>query len=247
VLVVLVFHASLGSVHAFGGEQLTDPLLSNPVTIDGKFTSNEWSDALQVNMSSNCSGCAGKALLYMKHDASSFYFLEDFISATSLNLSEETGASVTIDSAHDGGSVVGPDDMRFDSSYPYGGSMAIGNGGPDFTWGQGLPGGVLIVMSFSTSPNSAVPHFIAEFRIAFSVFPKLENTIGFAAAAYVCGITSCGSATQLVIWPSIYYIATPTTWGELTLSPTPVPEFDHLWLMMLLPLLIVSLARTRRK
>lgn len=248
ILVILAFQSSLGVVHAFSGDQLSAPLLSNPVTIDGKFTtSNEWADALQVSMSSSCSGCSGKALLYMKHDSANFYFLEDFLSDTSLtSVSNGLGdsASVSIDSAHDGGSVTGSDDVRFDSSYSHGGFMAYGIGGSAFSWNNALPAGVQIAMSLSNSPNSAVPHVIAEFQIPFSVFPKLPNTVGFSAAAYVCGQNSCG---QLVIWPANYDRDIPSTWGELTVSPTPIPEFRNFWLMVIIPLLMIPLVRTKSK
>jgi hypothetical protein len=224
VIVVFAFQAGLGVIYAFSGDQISDPLASIPVTIDGKFTtSNEWSDALRVTLSDSCNGCSGAGYLYLKHTVSTFYFLEDFISVTSLNPSGDF-ASVTIDSAHDGGSVAGPDDVRFDSSYPTGGSMAIGVNKSDFNWGNALPAGVEIAMSFSTSPNFAFPHIIAEFAIPFSIFPKLQSTIGFAAAAYACASScSAGIYAQLVIWPSNYYVATPSTWGELTISSTSVP------------------------
>jgi hypothetical protein len=214
VLVILMFQFTSVWVHGFQGSQIADPLISTPVTIDGNWTSvDEWSDAVKVSLTPPA-GYSGTAYLYAKHDASTFYFLIDFVSATT---SQGVGASVSIDSAHDGGDVTGPDDMRFDSHYPYGGTMAVGTGGTDFSWGQGLPAGVLIASSMSISPNSATPHEITEFKIPYSVFPQMQNTIGFAAAAYV--------SQQLPIWPSPYYRATPSTWGELTLSQTPIPEF----------------------
>lgn len=234
----VAFQDSLGVAHAFSGDQLSDPLSSNPVTIDGKFTTpNDWSDALQVTLSSTCRICSGKGLLYIKHDASNFYFLVDFLSVTSLNPSADH-ASVTIDSAHDGGTEPGPDDVRFDSNYPNGGSMAVGTGGFYFSWGHGLPAGVLIAMSFSASPNSAVPHVIAEFQIPFSIFPNLQKTVGFAADAYVCGQTSpglCRAPSQAVIWPASYWLNRPATWGELTISSTPISEIGNIWLTALTP------------
>jgi hypothetical protein len=60
--VILAFQFSLTFAHGFSGDQISDPLLSKPVTIDGKWTSSdEWSDALKVSLSSTCQGCAGTA------------------------------------------------------------------------------------------------------------------------------------------------------------------------------------------
>ncbi len=161
-LVILAFQAGLCWVHAFSGDQLSDPLSSKPVTIDGKWTDvDEWSDAVKVNMTAP-SDSSGTAYLYAKHDASTFYFLIDFVSATTLDPSKD-GLSVSIDSTHKGGNVLDAGDIRFDSQYPNGGTMQVGTGGILFSWGHSLPPGVLIVSSMSASPNSATPHEIAEF------------------------------------------------------------------------------------
>ncbi len=232
ILAILSAQITLGWVYGFSGDQISDPISTNAVTIDGKWTNgNEWSDAVKVDLTFACGTCSGKAYVYTKHDTSCFYFLIDFVSATSLN-STKDGASLTIDSAHDGGNVPNPDDRRFDSHYPSGGTMAVGSGSSDFKWGQPLPAGVHMALSVSTSPNSATPHEISEFKISFSAFPnQIVVAVGFAVTAY--------AGTQLVVWPADFEPSIPTTWGELILSPTPIPEFQYLWLPVILSVLAV--------
>ena len=116
--------------------------------------------------------------------------------------------------------------------------MAIGDGS-GFNWGNALPAGVQIAMSFSSSPNSGVPHAIAEFQIPYSTFPKLQNPVGFAAAVYACSDNSCDTITQLVIWPANYLRDIPTTWGELTTSPTSVAGFSEIRLAVI-PFLAIA-------
>jgi hypothetical protein len=231
-------------VRAFEGGLITSPLSSNPVTIDGKWTTpDEWSDAVVVKMYFGITSTTqgnGTAYLYAKHDASNFYFLIDFISATTLSPAQDGGA-VQIDSKHDGGNTAGPDDVRFEAMWA-GGSMAIGTGGSDLSWDHPLPSGVHVAFSMSSSPNSATPHEVSEFEIPFSTFPQLQNTIGFAAAAH--------TPYQLAIWPHVYYVSIPSTWGELTISSTPVPEFGNIWLVVAASLatlgLIVRSKRSKR-
>jgi hypothetical protein len=109
--------------------------------------------------------------------------------------------------------------------------MAVGTGGLDLNWGNPLPSGVHIAFSTCPSPHSAIPHEIFEFKITFAAFPnQMQNAIGFAASAY--------TATQLVLWPANYSADTPTTWGELSLSSTPIPEFNLLGLILILDLIL---------
>lgn len=204
------------------------PTLSKSVTIDGKWTSpDEWSDAVVTVLvkfqTQNATG-----YLYSKHDTSSFYFLFDFVSATSI-YSNLDFASITIDPLHNGGSTPQSDDRRLDSQYPSGGALSIGTGGSDWNRGNPLPSGVNIAMSLSASPNLAQPHQITEFQIPFSVFPGMQNTIGFRATA---GYYAAPSVLTAVEWPQDSSGPTPTTWGELAVSPAPIPEFGGVWLVL---------------
>lgn len=223
---------TMGWVYGFSGDQISDPISTIPVTIDGKWTTpSEWADAIKVNLFPSCGTCSGGAYLYAKHDASCFYFLIDYVSATSLNRTKD-GASISIDSAHDGGSVANLDDRRFDSHYPSGGTMTVGSGSPSFKMIEPLPAGVHMALSLSTSPDSATPHEISEFKTSFSAFPNsIVEAVGFAVSAY--------AGSQLYVWPVNSDPSTPTTWGELLLSPTPIPEFPYFWIIAISSLLAV--------
>jgi len=245
ILSALAFSLPLLSAYAYEGSQIASPTLSKAVTVDGKWTaSDEWSDAVVAIMFRGSSSSGnGTAYLYAKHDARNFYFLIDYISATSLSPTHD-GAGITIDSLHNGGNTPQPDDRRFDSTYPSGGRMANGTGNPQWSWGNPLPSGVEIGMSMGGSPNLAQQHEITEFQIPFSIFPGMLNTIGFAAAAY----SGSGASARLAIWPNIYYRDIPNTFGELTISPSPLPEFGGVSLITAVSMLAsVAMIRWRKK
>ena len=214
----------------YKGSQIACPPSWSSVTIDGKWTtSEEWADALTVTLAkSSDSSKDATAYLYVKHDDSSFYFLIDFVSATSLNATYD-GAGIIIDSLHNWGNGPQSDDRRFDSTWT-GGQMAVGTGAAEWDWGTPLPQGVEIVMSTTNSSNLSQEHEVSEFKIPFSIFPELEDTIGFAASAYAGNSTSF----RLAIWPEPYYRDIPNTWGELTVSSEPIPEFEIIPLMMVI-------------
>lgn len=242
MMTVLVLGFNLTLVHGFQGSQISDPLASKAVMIDGKWTApDEWSDAVVTVLvkfqTQNATG-----YLYSKHDASSFYFLVDFVSATSL-YSASDFASITVDPLHNGGNTPQSDDRRFDSKYPSGGAMSIGTGASDWNRGNPLPSGVNIAMSMSGSPNLAQPHQITEFQIPFSIFPEMQNTVGFRATA---GYYS-NSGLTAAEWPEDSSGPTPATWGELTVSPTPIPEFEGVWLMLIFATTILTALVMSRK
>lgn len=211
--------------HGFQGSQISDPLLSNPVTIDGKWTTaDEWSDASVNPMTVYCYSVIrdAKAFVYAKHDNSSLYFLVDFVSA--LSIKGFDFAAITIQPSHAGGQYPQSDDLRFDSKYPSGGiisryspaSSGVGGNWKSFV----LPPGVIIAMSISDSPNQVQPHEITEFQIPLSIFSKMQETVGFRVSA---GYGN-GSSYTAVAWPLGTLPLTPETWGELTILPNAMPQ-----------------------
>jgi hypothetical protein len=248
VLALLILQVNLSWANAFSGDQISDPPASKPVTIDGKWTTpDEWSDAVVVTMflALNSNYGNGTAYLYAKHDASNFYFLIDYVSATTLSNPSDSVA-LEIDPLHDGGNAPQPDDRYIYSIYPSSGGMTNGTGGADWSCCSSLPSGVKIAMSMSASPNLSQPHEITEIQIPFSIFPGLQNTIGFAAAA----ITGVSASGRLAIWPHNYYRNVPNTFGELTISanPIPIPEFNGIWLLTVTILLgTITIGLLRRK
>jgi hypothetical protein len=210
--------------------QIACPPSWSSVTIDGKWTtSEEWADALTVTLAKSFdSSKDATAYLYAKHDDSNFYFLVDFVSATSLNTAYD-GAGIIIDPLHNGGNGPQSDDRRFDSTWT-GGQMAVGRGAAKWDWDNSLPQGVEINMSMTNSSNLSQQHEVSEFKIPFSVFPELQNTIGFALGAYA----GSGASLKLATWPKDYYRDIPNTWGELTVSSQSIPEFEIIPLMMVI-------------
>jgi len=227
----------------YKGSRIACPPLWRSVTIDGNWTtSEEWADALTVTLAkSSDSSKDATAYLYAKHDDSSFYFLIDFVSATSLNASYD-GAGIIIDSLHHWGNEPQSDDRRFDSTWT-GGQMAVGTGATEWDWDNPLPQGVEIAMSMTNSSNLSQKHEVSEFKIPFSIFPELEDTIGFAASAYAGSSTSF----KFAIWPEPYYRDLPNTWGELTVSSEPIPEFEIIPFVMVIGIVATLVILKRRK
>jgi hypothetical protein len=84
---------------------------------------------------------------------------------------------------------------------------------------------------------------VSEFKIPFSIFPELEDAIGFAAAAYAGNSTSF----RLAIWPEPYYRDIPNTWGELTVSSEPIPEFEIVPFVMVIGIIATLVILKHRK
>jgi len=121
--------------------------------------------------------------------------------------------------------------------------MAVGTGATEWDWDNPLPQGVEIAMSMTNSSNLSQKHEVSEFKIPFSIFPELRDTVGFAAAAYAGNSTSF----RLAIWPEPYYRDIPNTWGELTVSSEPIPEFEIIPFVMPIGIVATLVIIKRRK
>ena len=222
--------------------EITCPPLWRSVTIDGKWTtSEEWTDALTVTLVKSFSSSENAtAYLCAKHDDSSFYFLIDFVSATSLNATYD-GTAIIIDPLHDGGNRPQSDDRRFDSTWT-GGQMAIGTGAAEWNWNSTLSQGVEIDISMTNSSHLSQQHEVSEFKIPFSVFPELKDTVGFAAAAYAGSDTSFMLAT----WQEDN-LAIPNTWGELTVSSQSITEFEIVPFVMVIGIVATLVILNKRR
>jgi hypothetical protein len=242
LFLIVVLQLTLIRVEGYSGNQIVIPLLTKPVTIDGQWTSaDEWSDAgATALINCDCSNVTASGYLYAKHDPSNFYFLIDFTSSTLLDANND-GMSVMLDPLHNDATVPQSDDKEF-VAFQNGGSMSVGTGtqGNEWSLNNPLPEGVKVAFSMASSSNRAQPHEIAEFLLPFSIFPGMQNTIGFSIAARHGNI---GSEFSLGLWPANRARGDLSTWGELTISPTPIPEFPYVWLIIDVTLM-VSLALT---
>lgn len=224
MILIFISQFAIVRVEAYSGSQIDIPLLTKPVTIDGKWTSaDEWSDAVVVMLiNSGGSNPTARAYLYAKHDQSNFYFLVDFVSATVLD-AEHDSIGIFFDPLHNGGTVPQSDDRVFVASTP-GPGMAIGAaaGGLQlggWSWNNPLPQGAKVSFSAAfSSSNEAQPHEIAEYLIPFSTFPGMQNTIGFAVNAHHGSAAT--SDDILALWPADASRDNPSTWGEMTISST---------------------------
>jgi len=120
--------------------------------------------------------------------------------------------------------------------------MAVGTGAPEWEWDNQVPQGVEISMSMTNSNNLSQQHEVSEFKIPFSIFPDLQDSIGFGAAAYAGNGTSFKSAT----WPEEYYRTIPNTWGELAVSSEPIPEFEIIPFVMVIGIVATLVTLNKR-
>jgi len=249
MFLIVVLQLTLIRVEGYSGSQIVTPLLTKPVTIDGQWTSaDEWSDALVISLiNCDCSNVTASGYLYAKHDPSNFYFLIDFTSSTVMDANND-GMSVMLDPQHNDGTVPQSDDREFITfPIPPGSAMRAGTGVQGSGWSLSpVPQGVKMAYSMASSSSQAQPHEIAEFLLPFSTFPGMQNTIGFTVTA-VHG-TRASSQFSLADWPANFARENVATWGELTISATPIPEFPYVWLIIDVTLLVsLTLAWSRRR
>jgi hypothetical protein len=248
LFLIVVLQVTLIRVEGYSGSQIVIPLLTKPVTIDGQFSADEWSDALMTPLiNCACSNVTASGYLYAKHDPSNFYFLIDFTSSTVLDANND-GMSVMLDLLHNDGTVPQSDDREFIAfPIPPGSAMRVGTGVQGNGWSLSpLPQGVKMAYSMASSSSQAQPHEIAEFLLPFSTFSGMQGTIGFTVTAQHGAPAS--SQFSLALWPANFARQNLATWGELTIFPTPIPEFPYVWLIIDVTLMAsLTLTWSRRK
>jgi hypothetical protein len=244
---IAVMQSTMMTAQGYSGGQIVSPLLTKPVTVDGRWTTaDEWSDAVVTALiNCSCSNVTASGYLYAKHDQASFYFLVDFTSSTALDVNYD-GASVMLDPSHSGGIIPQSGDREF-VAFPNGGSMSVGTGiqGNEWSLNNPLPEGVKVAFSMAASSNQAQPHEIAEFQIPFSILPGTQNTIGFSVSARHGNF---GSQYSLALWPANRIRQDKSTWCELTISPTPIPELSQAFSIIATTLVVsLTLSWSRRR
>ena len=219
---------------AYSGTPTTCHLLSNPVTVDGKWTTlEEWSDSLETPLYKSFSSTLnGTGYFYTKHDSDYVYALLDFISDASQDQYDQS--VVFLDTGHDGGSVAKVDDYAFAliwtnmTSSRF--SMWKGTGAgwqtvdSQIAFLTPVPGS-LAASSLSASPRSSTLHMVYEFRIPKTIFAASSSSIGLAMV--LAHKAAPPSAEVLLTWPRDTLRDIPDKWGELTFSSTPIPEFPN--------------------
>jgi len=231
-LLLLCFPFIAFTSHVEARETITCGKLDNPVTIDGKWTSeHEWVDAFQISI--GFIQGSGEAYFKAKHDDNYLYALIDFVS--DIESQEADTGAVVIDSKNNGGSTPQTDDFvllgRWNSPTEFNNVIAWGTG---TAWGSfmGLTGGFKVACSkdAANDPYSSSAHLIYEFQIPMS---ELDPTgIGIYAAAF-------DREVNRGVWPSAP-MENPSQYGYMKFTTQVIPEFSTATSMVLLLLLGVA-------
>jgi hypothetical protein len=211
-------------------ESISCGALTNPVTIDGKWTSaNEWEDAFEVSI--GFVKGSGEAYFKGKHDQNYLYALIDFVSDKASQVNDWT--ALAIDPSRTLLSAPQRDDFllvgRWNSPNDFLEAIAWGTG---TAWGAPsveLTGGFSVASSRSADndPYSASPHLIYEFQVPMS---KLKAIIGIQAVA-------SDGEENMGAWPMVP-MEDPSNYAYLTFSSEVVSEF--LMVSLTLPFVFVA-------
>jgi hypothetical protein len=213
------------------------PTLTNPVTIDGKWTTaTEWTDGYEMPSPA----CNWR----LKYDTDSLYVLSDFFG---VNESFPTGydaAWVYIDTLGNGGSAPDKDDYAFSIQPSLSNSLVMEQGtGSDWSIVAPNFNGASSVDA-SNDPYGSSPHPIYEFKIPMSIFPANVKSAKMR-------LSTEAPFQGWYDWPIYSDRSDPSTWGDVAFSSTPIPEFSQLSLVPLitleLPLCLLSKYRKRRQ
>jgi len=241
-MLILILLAFPVSVQAGKGQKITSLPLTNPVTIDGKWTTiDEWTDGVDFD-------CGGYGWIALKDDSSFLYVLVDYTRDTRAAAGDF--AWIVWDQKNDGGSKPRSDDydllMRYENESSYDVFFYQGTGtGWDFF--NPKPASSLGIAGASSTdatsdPHSKESHLTYEFRLPRRILDNstVITTIGFYAG---------GSDESSGIWigvPRAGDYRKPDTWGQLTFS-VPIPEFSQVLVTMALLIVTLSMMLRRRK
>ena len=200
------------------------PKLTQPVTLDGKWTTpDEWSDAAVVPMEYNPEAALqqcpnnGTAYLLVKHDSHYLYVMVDYISdttpaSTPLPNTWWEGAYVYLDPQRNGGAQPQPNDYCYELAVSGGqewhAKVPVKNNAYDWQASIEMPGTSAFSSDTTNNPYSKARHAVYEFKIPL---PK-ETEIGFFVTAMDTG------AKSYLTWPGKVRDYVPDGWSTLRLS-----------------------------
>ena len=260
-LVALMFAVLVPVCFAHQGGNVDCWLLQTQVVVDGKWSSpEEWADASETPMVALKGN--GTAYLRTKHDSTNLYVLVDFVSSR-YNLSESVQIKslfLSFDSRHDDGTLPKNDDFQLNAYAPK-------QAGDNIRWGtdkggwEGLSGPSWELkpesIKIERSPNSAFDPYSMSGHLDWEVVIPLtffnSSTVGFQV--YITeGETLFGLKYpgQALVWPEGPPVTTrtndnPTTWGDLTFSASPIPEFPPVAVPVILAVSLAFLFYARRR
>jgi hypothetical protein len=224
-------------VSASIGAPVTCPLLTQAVTIDGKWTSTtEWTDAPEIQMT--VASGNGVGYFRVKHDATNLYVLGESLVDTAVEYNSTAGMgdymSVFLDTLYNQGTAPQTDDYRFIAYYVSATNTTIMTRKGDGTaWVRVAPvQGVkaMVGLDDGNSPHPPHPHVIFEMSIPLSLI--LGSTFGFfirLSDSSVWWSNSNQAYAMHFFWPnggSAPQGVEPSSWGTITISSTPILEFS---------------------
>jgi hypothetical protein len=208
------------------------PLLTQPVTIDGKWTSTtEWTDAPETQMTPAAGN--GTAYFRCKHDATYVYILgeslvdteaESYVTTVNnLTLAKGDIMGMNLDTRHNDGELPSTDDYEFAANYVNASYtqllLSIGNG-KAWVPTVHIPGGAEAVINLDTenSPHPPHPHVTGEFKIPLSLIQA--QVFGF----YMFIDDSSGALDMSFSWPAAgpMIVSSPSEWGDMWISSAPL-------------------------
>jgi len=231
------------------GSTVTCYSLTQPVTVDGKWTTkSEWNDTAETQLLV----ADGTAVGYfrVKHDATWLYILAESLIDTSLDYDSANDASdymgVFLDTVHNDGKSPASDDYRFVASWINASYTRVTTRkGDGAGWSETSPvEGVQAKIALDTdnSPHPPYPHVAGEFKIPLSIIAI--GTFGFFIrfGDYSVILGTPGSLTKAFYWPGPSLAdqsIDPSAWGNVSYSREPIPEFSSTWLIIATSVLAV--------
>jgi len=211
--------------------QVTIPVLTKPLTLDGKWTSSdEWSDAVEITTPGG--------FFRLKQNQTYLYVLFDYVNCKTLVNYDV--AWVYVDTRLNGGASPQPDDYAF--SFQWSSptqSTLVTQAGTGSGWASAsVPKFAAASSTDSTNdPYSSSPHVIYEFQIPLSIIPQGRTYVAIRLAM------QDGSRGTWMVYPKNSFRSSPSQWGTMQLGSLPIPEFPAilpaLALGLILPLYLL--------
>lgn len=251
---VLLLALSPAIANAFLGTPVTCYLATQPVTIDGKWTStSEWNDTAETKLL--VSPGTLEAYFRIKHDSSWLYVLVDVPGDTQVEFSvvKDHGdySQIFFDPLYNDGSKPRTDDYKYAAWYNKTGGTDLvarewaGTDWGDNWWSSTADLDAKIGMDTGNSPHSPSGHVVVEFRVPLSIIKG--TTFGF----FIRYVDSTEADALHWYWPgptTVDQEYAPNTWGTVNLSTVAVPEFPSSWLIVAVAvLLVMAFTRADRK
>jgi hypothetical protein len=252
--VLLFLVLSPGIANAYLGPPVTCYLATQPVTIDGKWTTKtEWNDTAETKLLVGSGALEG--YFRIKHDSSWLYVLVDVPGDTQVEYSvaKDHGdyAQIFFDPLYNDGSKPRTDDYKYAAWYnTTGGTDLVAREWAGTDWGANWWSSTsdldaTIGMDNGNSPHSPSPHVVVEFRVPLSIIKG--TTFGF----FIRYVDSTEADALHWYWPgptAVDQEYAPNTWGTVNLSNIAVPEFSSSWLIAAATVLMVlALNRAHKK